>query len=528
MKIYSKKLEQARELFKKADPWKQWPRSTLPDAVQSEIIVSLLARSFPEHVAVFRGGRWFAGGYRVRGQIEKVDKDNVHVLLFDPHVEMHARGTIDQGQPSLKSTCCVPLRVTCSKEEEQKKEIDVVIVSDSSLKEDAFIYGLACTLRKASIRLLWIVTKGGAKAAELCEAWKHSPPCDIGLTIFNLNDVMTNGWVCDVELRDSIQNLVSVSKEKCSASSSFFVNSASFYPGLRPDCYPSLVSEVQHLIRREGAEVSDGSKYVSRIKLRDTLHFAVESTETVVSMYSKPIIDAALGHVQDMEVDSQDMEVDTRALEIELETKESRCDSGSDVDWGKPASQVSSESEADDIKNNASQNLLDKNRQASARFHARQKKRKEDLAVVKSFLDECFKLGGKQATRDHAIAKVPFPTRIPIELPIGDDRFAKKASRRFVCDSCGNIGTFSSMKKGNGVRNQCEFAGAYQKNDWATIPGELQQRAYEEKLINANWFCSENCGSKTAGGLKQKRMQRNEDYKSKGGKKGRPAYDWRG
>ena len=221
MKIYSKKLEQARELFKKADPWKQWKRSTLPDAVQSEIIVSLLARSFPEHVAVFRGGRWFAGGFRVRGQIEKVDKENGHVLLFDPHVEMHARGTIDQGQPSLKSTFCVPLRVTCSKEEEQKKEIDVVIVSDSSLKEDAFIYGLACTLRKAGIRLLWIVTKGGAKAAELCEAWKHSPPCDIGLTIFNLNDVMTNGWVCEIALRDSIQSLVSVSKEKCSVSPRF-------------------------------------------------------------------------------------------------------------------------------------------------------------------------------------------------------------------------------------------------------------------------------------------------------------------
>ena len=154
-------------------------------------------------------------------------------------------------------------------------------------------------------------------------------------------------------------------------------------------------------------------------------------------------------------------------------------------------------------------------------------KRKEDLAVVESCLDECFKKGGNKARRDHAIAKIPFPTRIPIELPIGDDRFAKKASRRFVCDSCGNIVTFSSMKKGNGVRNHCEFAGAYLKNEWATIPGELQQRAYAEKLIDATWFCSENCGTKTTGGMKEKRIKRNEDYKSMYGTQSRRAYDLR-
>ena len=122
--------------------------------------------------------------------------------------------------------------MTCVEEE----EVNVVIVSVSSMKEDAFIYGLTCTLRKAGVRLLWIVTKGGAKAAELSEAWKHAPCCDVGLTIFNLNDVMTNGWVCDIALKTSIQNLVTVAKGKCLVESRFFVNSAAFYPNLRTDC----------------------------------------------------------------------------------------------------------------------------------------------------------------------------------------------------------------------------------------------------------------------------------------------------
>ncbi len=81
---------------------------------------------------------------------------------------------------------------------------------------------------------------------------------------------------------------------------------------------------------------------------------------------------------QEMEIESQEMEVDSYPLEIEVETKESMCGSGSDdPNWGRPASEVSEEYESDDIKNNASQNLIDRNREASALFHVREKKRKE-------------------------------------------------------------------------------------------------------------------------------------------------------
>ncbi len=70
----------------------------------------------------------------------------------------------------------------------------------------------------------------------------------------------------------------------------FFLNDPKFYPHLRPDCYPRLVGEVQTVIRGAGAEVYDGAKYVGRTKLRDLMHFAVESTEVVVMMYSEVVI----------------------------------------------------------------------------------------------------------------------------------------------------------------------------------------------------------------------------------------------
>ena len=50
------------------------------------------------------------------------------------------------------------------------------------------------------------------------------------------------------------------------------------------------MSHVRAVILAAGAEVFDGASYVGKIKLRDQMHFALESTELVVQMYSEVVI----------------------------------------------------------------------------------------------------------------------------------------------------------------------------------------------------------------------------------------------
>ena len=67
------------------------------------------------------------------------------------------------------------------------------------------------------------------------------------------------------------------------------MNNARFFPELRPDVYPDLVSKVTAFARSTEIRVFDGKDYVNKIKLADQMHFAVESTEAIVMMYCDAI-----------------------------------------------------------------------------------------------------------------------------------------------------------------------------------------------------------------------------------------------
>ena len=96
----------------------------------------------------------------------------------------------------------------------------MVIVSDSSCEPSGFRYGLTAVLREAGIFVVWTFVKLGAKAKELALAWEKAPGVDIGLTIYNGNDLLTNNW--ERSLADDVNALVEAAKEKCKYQSLFF------------------------------------------------------------------------------------------------------------------------------------------------------------------------------------------------------------------------------------------------------------------------------------------------------------------
>ena len=105
------------------------------------------------------------------------------------------------------------------------------------------------------------------------------------------------------------------------------------------------------------------------------------------------------------------------------------------------------------------------------------------------------------------------PTRKPALLQIGDTRFEKKATRTIHCDRCGNIVTRSSRQKNTTFqRFVCEFAGSYNDNTWADIPSALHRLAWENRLIDATWSCSEFCDVRMTGLPSEKRRLRAQVY----------------
>ena len=92
--------------------------------------------------------------------------------------------------------------------------LTAVIISDSNCDQPGFRYGLACVLREAGIFVLWTVCRSGAKAKELEEAWEKAPQCDIGLTVYNANDV-TKEWLWPESLSADISGMVVAARQKC-------------------------------------------------------------------------------------------------------------------------------------------------------------------------------------------------------------------------------------------------------------------------------------------------------------------------
>ena len=85
------------------------------------------------------------------------------------------------------------------------------------------------------------------------------------------------------------------------------MSNASFYPDLRPSVYPELVRQVTEFARTCEARVNDGEHYVNRVKLRDSMHFAAESTEIVVQMYiERCCLSKAYAHILSPHLQSGD------------------------------------------------------------------------------------------------------------------------------------------------------------------------------------------------------------------------------
>ena len=103
------------------------------------------------------------------------------------------------------------------------------------------------------------------------------------------------------------------------------------------------------------------------------------------------------------------------------------------------------------------------------------------------------------------------PTILPTFLPKNDNRFDVKSARVFICDGCGNMVRFSSKTRRTAYgRIACDFAGSYKDITWSDIPGVLQRRAWEERVIDATWLCHQVCGAPMTGVNPDARRARTE------------------
>ncbi len=118
--------------------------------------------------------------------------------------------------------------------------------------------------------------------------------------------------------------------------------------------------------------------------------------------------------------------------------------------------------------------------------------------LVRTFLQDAFRLAPKKAP---VIKNPPYATTLPIFIPAWDSRFKKeKKDRVYQCDTCPHIVSYSSWTRCNSSRALGEFQGSYTDHSWQdSIPGELLQQAYESRLIDCTWSCTEFCGALPTG-----------------------------
>ena len=224
---------------------------------------------------------------------------------------------------------------------------------------------------------------------------------------------------------------------------------------------------MQREIREAGFAVHDGAQYVSRIKLRDQQHFALESTEVVVRMFSEVMIAASR------------LVVAKRARRTEVETTRI------------------AEAEA---KYKADEREQQRRRVAAetAREAARESREKQNRITVERFRATVGRIWpGKIPT----IQDPPFQERMPRNIPAIDDRFNKcKKHRIYACDGCDNVVCYSTSSKYKPGRARGEFQGCYDDQSWdRNVPGELLFPAYQDRLINCTWRCVQFCGALPTG-----------------------------
>ena len=256
-------------------------------AKKHEDLVANLASACPAWVAYADEGapsgerKWFAAATRVRGQALKDMSDTSQVLLFQPRILPYP-SKADAYMPNLHVKICFPLPPPAEAVQ------TLVIVSDSTLDLPGVIYGLqreASLIKERPLRLLWIAVRPGAGAKELAKAWSQAPKCHYGLTVVNLNDCV-KGTLYDFtgRIAADLKALVRQAGAHCAVRADLFINHAEFYPTLDP-AYARLVPLYTRAAVEAGARVHDGVYALGRIKLRDTMHFAAESTREVVDMY---------------------------------------------------------------------------------------------------------------------------------------------------------------------------------------------------------------------------------------------------
>ena len=152
-------------------------------------------------------------GFRVHGPSLQPLKAYAYVFLCNPQPDRHKL-------PDLRATLVVPAP-------KQPYKATLVLVSDSSINEDAFLIGFLAKLRKAGVFVLQVCVQNGARATDLSLAWHQAPTADFGLTIYGGNDFLwRNTW--DEQIDSEVLNPCDLSQQK-TKKSIFCMNNAAFF-----------------------------------------------------------------------------------------------------------------------------------------------------------------------------------------------------------------------------------------------------------------------------------------------------------
>ena len=177
VKVPVNRLNKASAPWWKIDCNNTWPPSTFSNAETMNALTSAFAVVFPECVAVKSNDRWYSAGHRVRGAALKNAADEDAVILWEAKPSRWKKER-DHSVAHLQPLFCVP----CDPKLYSNTE-NVVAIGDSTLQLAGVMYGIACVLRKLGCNLLWFVSKSGAGAQELKQAWEDAPPYHWGLTV---------------------------------------------------------------------------------------------------------------------------------------------------------------------------------------------------------------------------------------------------------------------------------------------------------------------------------------------------------
>ena len=312
----------------------------------------------------------------------------------------------------------------------------------------------------------------------------------------------------------------------------FFMNSAAFYPDLRPDCFPNLMNQARDVVRQAGAKVFDGAKYVGKIKLKDQMHFSIENTKLVVQMYSEVMIEAqkaecasAAGQV--IKEEKEASMANEHPVDIE-ETDEEHSDGDGiakndeehldDIAENEKREEEKGEEEEEHPDDIADKEKKEEEEEEKTEEEKKEEKKQEEemQRTREAFFAKArdINLKNKKEKVEPQLHDPPFPTKMPQSLPDGDDRFNKRKNDRvFVCDGCGVLVSFSSRSKGTGWRYQGEFQGSWQDHSWKdNVDGSLLKQAYELRMLDCRWYCTQFCGAEPSG--VKDRMSRPAKYRA--------------